>query len=893
METTLYFDLATKDAYDTLNGGARFSFPPVYYGEALTISGRFATRVAGTQVEVTRNVEEVRASIGRVDAAPETGLVSIKVGLIAAPSVVGTNVTTPLPHNFTAAQLKAALDVLTVVTGTHGISSVTPRHRSFIVSFANNAGAVELSAASNTLFPLSFLRSRSSVITGQHVTEARLIQAPVASTDQSALVVPRGPYFEEVQAGGSNDAGGDWPEIQKLVIPPTFRGLYQVRRAFDKSEVLKAGGEDEDGVEEIAEAVLALADTGGKWVITNPEGNSAHFTATGTMRGLNLDLLTVDVMDAPQGDLTFSINLDTPELAALLAEKASVVLPVEISADLIDDQDEELSRKRVLYRGEITIHRELHWAELSTAASVDWIRPTLPKDYIPFTLDQVSSGQLHYSTTAGNGVLQDFVIDHNLNTDRLTVIIHPNSAAGAPLVYGTDYTYTRTNGNSLEVSFTGTPTSAQYLITVLGLEATSFFDLHTHTIPQIESLQDTLDDLGSRLASLESRAGGGPLSSNTVEDTGESARWTLPDLFEIYPYNGTAIADPLTLRELDTATLTRARGLLPAVHDTAAEDLPGTLPAADTVAGHVYQNNTAATVLLPVGLGHRSRNVKVGEYVASDGRVFYPVTPYGMEDGFTFSTNYAAAASLVTSPGHTFPDGTKLRLTTTGTLPAPLALATDYFATEVDGDAGTLKLSATAGGAPVILTTNGTGVHTVTKVAEVSFYPVQFERTLFTLSVNEKQLRVGKSLDVNFALELVLVAASTSAQWSVVIELGEAEQATSPANVGANLSQLKWRGIPALEQRLIVTPISTVHRFGLRVDRYLSASVEKLRVSRFLYGGTEGGITPPSSANFAVRARLVRFDTEDGETDPRGFAVLKGLTYGTAGNSTDGLATII
>jgi len=54
-----------------------------------------------------------------------------------------------------------------------------------------------------------------------------------------------------------------------------------------------------------------------------------------------------------------------------------------------------------------------------------------------------------------------------------------------------------------------------------------------------------------------------------------------------------------------------------------------------------------------------------------------------------------------------------------------------------------------------------------------------------------------------------------------------------------------------------------------------------LTAQRNLYGIWTGGAQTPASANFAVRARLIEFDTEDAVADAKG-TVYVALSGGTA-----------
>jgi hypothetical protein len=69
------------------------------------------------------------------------------------------------------------------------------------------------------------------------------------------------------------------------------------------------------------------------------------------------------------------------------------------------------------------------------------------------------------------------------------------------------------------------------------------------------------------------------------------------------------------------------------------------------------------------------------------------------------------ATDVVTATGHILQDGDIVTLTTTGTLPAGLTTATDYFVR--DAATNTLKLAATLGGAAIDITTTGSGTHTI------------------------------------------------------------------------------------------------------------------------------------------------------------------------------------
>jgi len=55
------------------------------------------------------------------------------------------------------------------------------------------------------------------------------------------------------------------------------------------------------------------------------------------------------------------------------------------------------------------------------------------------------------------------------------------------------------------------------------------------------------------------------------------------------------------------------------------------------------------------------------------------------------------------------------------------------------------------------------------------------------------------------------------------------------------------------------------------------AGVDTITAVQLLYGAEASAGSAPASPNFALRARLIRFDTENSESDPRGFVALLGL----------------
>ena len=154
-----------------------------------------------------------------------------------------------------------------------------------------------------------------------------------------------------------------------------------------------------------------------------------------------------------------------------------------------------------------------------------------------------------------------------------------------------------------------------------------------------------------------------------------------------------------------------------------------------------------------------------------------------------------------------------------------------------------------------------------------SYFPTGFERELWRIFINDKMLRVNRTLDVEFGLALQLFQATSNAQWLLVIETGTAPQDTTPSTTSTNLQNIVWDAAPILSQRLILTGNRQTHTFGARIKRSLVALADTLTLDTLLYGVWEGNNSAaPASANFALRARLIQFDTEDAlAVDARGW----------------------
>lgn len=105
-------------------------------------------------------------------------------------------------------------------------------------------------------------------------------------------------------------------------------------------------------------------------------------------------------------------------------------------------------------------------------------------------------------------------------------------------------------------------------------------------------------------------------------------------------------------------------GLLPAVHDatvTALNSGPWTPPAASSVAGEVYLNNTGAPIVLPELEGWPSVKLRDGAHFACDGRCFYEVIHHEDTNSF-YPAHFERTLFTVSITPRILPLGGSLRL---------------------------------------------------------------------------------------------------------------------------------------------------------------------------------------------------------------------------------------
>ena len=777
----LYADLITRKLISRDGGAVTLS--PFVLGDQLRCSVRTYERSeSGDLRERDLRLRTLRASIGRVLTAPTAGSFKLWIGDTDTPEI---NFDASGEVFKTAAQGSGIIDTVeSPAAGTWVVKTTR----------ADSEGPWPIYVHTNKLGPISFVRVRQFKQLGVWWFECRLIQTPLAFNSGHERVLPVPPTIRRIREGnGGSETEPPSNEIQALHLPADFRGTYFLRWNYRVSKLLGI----EDGPDEIAAALNAMFEKGKRFEATNPEPDNAYVEFIGDLAGSPQPLITVEVNTFAPGVLTFTLPLDRAEMAAALRAVAEIEVPFEVEAEIVDDGDDIADpampgRIITLFQQPVKVVREQIWEEMETVQPIDWLRPPQPRDYIPFTPDQIIVGVQHYVAVFGDGEARSFSFPHNLGTEAFHLTVRAN-VSGGKLLDGFEATIASANELTLEFAAGEPPPALNSLALVISSAGPrSAFLAHTHTIAQILGLLDALAGIFARLEAIEDLLPTPNLL--TRRDSAVSQDIEIPDFTDVFPSARLPAGfDPKSLSEGKADKLPRPPGLLPAIHDATVVPIAVPLPRPEPSAGNVFQNTTNVPLLVPGGLGRRGGYLEPLGFAGSDGRVWY-------------------------------------------------------------------RLSRAA-------QTN-------------SFYPLDFERELFLLHINEAMWQPDGRFAVEFDLELQLFLANTRAQFLVVIEAGTAPGQSTPTPVSENLADVVWQPAPLLSQRIILSGLKLKHHFGAIIKRSLDNVMSAERQLYIAWSACPAN-SVPQTPGFVLRARLIQFDTENSVRGAKGF-VFAALTQAKA-----------
>lgn len=150
---------------------------------------------------------------------------------------------------------------------------------------------------------------------------------------------------------------------------------------------------------------------------------------------------------------------------------------------------------------------------------------------------------------------------------------------------------------------------------------------------------------------------------------------------------------------------------------------------------------------------------------------------------------------------------------------------------------------------------NGSIIYEVRKKGN-SYYPVEYEQDLFLFWIEANMLPPQRTLRLE-ANPLFRLQGNTRAQYMLEVAFGYATE-ESGNDYGPNFQTLAWDD-PVITQRVVLTNSTALHQFFVSLYRDNKGETKS---SATVYGRSYN-CPPPTSMPFAIRARILNFDTEN------------------------------
>lgn len=821
MDGTYYASLSRQTLSEKLSG-SRFTWPQLIAGDTVAATLRFSKRSEGAEILKNITVRDLYATVSRIDQRPKSGTFKIKVGPVANESVQGTNLTAALSWDSTAADWQTALNALSIVgvDQTYGPAVVTLDNGTFIVEFEGTFGATKLTLAENELAPTAILHTQSWERDLVWLNTARLMEAPVAMTSTFDLEAGPRPSIERHRLGAEVD-GDKTNEIQILVMPADFEGAAEFERDGIRSKPFNKSTTPET----YQEILAPLADQGGIFAVSDVLPGEAWIEFTGSMEATAQDLLETFVVRAPGSDVAFKLSLAHGNVYELLREKTEVDVFFQIRVIYEDENDsEELHTWSYLQK--VKLVRGAHWEGLDVDEAVDFLKKPADR-YSIVTDDQIITGTQHYerafpATEELGGTL--ITHTHNLDEKLGHVVVSENASPGRRLIEGTDYLITSTGADQFE----------------LQLLAGGYFEA-----PITENNGGTWEFVRTGAANLTAEnalvvafSTIGPRSAFIDHEHVEEDIPTIPPKFvDIFARLAVIESQLLTNfyrgNSSDSAVYSRQHpipafgAIFPILGRSAVTFVPGT---------RIGEIDLATLPRFTPPLYGAVHDTTVDELpTTGTGSALAPAVPTSANKGGAYENVTEFPLFLSVGQGYELQPG---------------------------------EFAATDGEAWYPVEQYGSNPGT-------SYYPAHQVVELFEETVEAEELIAGRQYRLQFSTGLAVLRANAPVYCHLVVEIANLTEDATPGTPGPNLKADDWEADPVLDQRLTLTGTPVEPVFGYQVTR---AADGTLTADKYLYGKWIS-TTAPDSARFAIRARLVRWDTPAKPEQVTGFIAYSGPTF--------------
>ena len=156
-------------------------------------------------------------------------------------------------------------------------------------------------------------------------------------------------------------------------------------------------------------------------------------------------------------------------------------------------------------------------------------------------------------------------------------------------------------------------------------------------------------------------------------------------------------------------------------------------------------------MLFQVGFDFKSNYLSALSPIPAQGVAQYGIAEFDNPSGQVVTITNASPAVITSVDGSIFVNDNNVTLTTTGTLPSGLSIATTYYIVNASG--ATCNLSATSGGSAINTGSAGSGTHTLRHSLPLTTNEYSEGVALNTLKVSAsgtgKVVQTGYECDIN------------------------------------------------------------------------------------------------------------------------------------------------
>jgi hypothetical protein len=838
--------------------------PPFVQGDRYRVILHFLEAVpdSRTMREVRPDFETIKLGLGYIDAPPTSGTFRIKHG---------EQETTDLAWNVSKNAFATALNALGSVAALGGVSVAEAGAPNIFQVRWNNTEATfadtQLSVVKNRLAPKCFARVSHYQTDSGWLQFVKVFQAPIAFVDHFAIPTP-----PPVTCGVARSGTGTRNAVLTLNVPAAATGSFDLVWNGLSTTLLRVATLSTTA---LGDALNALFTDGvNRFGVSNPREGVFYIECLGPLGLAPQAPFTVTMHDQESGTSpTGLLSLDVPGAELLLDGRASVG-DLSLECELVTT-----SHSQTLFQVSATLLNDMLDSSMLTAEEPGWLEELEPEANPPHDRQAEVVGVGGYVAPVGDSIALVWTLTHNLGTLNVHVTVRDTQTNRR--VPDNEYAALLVNENQVRITFAEPPEADRYTVIVSSADSANRLLEHGHPIDDIEGLRAALNALAAsgnplelwpqipldKLPEIPFSKFTGQLSDNQIPESiprldadGFLTLGILPPEVPRLAADGS-----LVFRKREETSFTTLLGAGGKLNMALLGDLsqaPGFVEAIKKVLGGGGANKLALSFALPQWIE------------------LYP--------GRATSSSMEVAASSLPKPGGLLP---AIHDAASEALPTPLpaasaSLAGRIFQNQTGAD---FRLSGGLGRAGTVLKA---GDHVACdgrlwyRVARegttTTWHPQDFERELVLLDVNEAMLPIGAVFTLLVDFQTQILRSETRAQWVLLLEHGTFNNLPSPS--GTNISGITWATTPLVACPLRLTPIRTPHLFGVRVSRQAGGLTTETRLYRGSWMPSE---TTPATANFALRARLARFDTEDHLADPRGYVL---LAFNPEKNS---LATIV